>query len=119
MLALDRRVDVLDRQALGLEPHGVVPHAHAAVAEALQLDLADALDRLQLRADHVPDVVGDEGGRAAARDREPHRRLVLGVRLADDRGVDAARQPVLRLRDLALDVLHRHVDVALEARARS
>ena len=108
------RVHVLDGEALRLEPDRVVPHAHAAVAEAGELDLADARDRLELRADHVADVVGHEGRRAAAPDREPHDRLVLGVRLADDRGVDAAGQAPLELGELALDVLQRHVDVALE-----
>jgi len=81
VLALDRGVHVRDGEALGLEAHRVVPHPHVAVAEALELDLADAGDRLDLGADHVADVVGHEGRGAAAPDRDPHDRLVLGVRL--------------------------------------
>jgi hypothetical protein len=63
---------------------------------------------------HVADVVGHERRRPAAPDREPHDRVVLGVRLADDRRVDPDRQPALQLRELALHVLQRDVDVALE-----
>jgi len=114
VLALDRAVHVRHGQALRLQPDRVVPHPHVAVAEALELDLAHPGDRLELGADHVADVVGHEGRRAAADDGDPHDRLVLGVRLGDDRRVDAHGQATLQLGELALHVLEGHVDVALE-----
>ena len=97
VLALDRGVHVRDGQALRLEARRVVPHPHVAVAEALELDLAHARDRLELGADHVADVVGHEGRRPGAPHRDPHDRLVLGVRLADGRRVHAFRQVILQL----------------------
>ena len=50
VLARDRAVDVDHGEAVRLESRGVVPDPDVAVAEAEDVDLADALDHLQLRA---------------------------------------------------------------------
>src|SRR5262249_2709672 len=51
VLAGDGGVDVLRGEALGLHPRRVVPHAHRAVAEALELYVAHPRDRLDLGLD--------------------------------------------------------------------
>ena len=112
VLPRDGAVHVEDGEAVGLEPRRVVPDADVAVAEAEDVDLADALDHLQLGPDDVPDVVGEEDGGPVPGEDEPDDRLVLGVRLGDVGSVDLAREVVHGPRDLRLDVLQRRVDVA-------
>ncbi len=70
MLARDGVVHVEDGQAVRLEPRRVVPDAHVAVAEAENVDLAHPVDHLQLRTDHVADVVGEEDRRPVTRQRQ-------------------------------------------------
>ena len=114
VLAGDGAVDVVHGQALRLHAHRVVPDPHRPVAVARELHVAHALDGLELGLDHVPNVVGDESGRTAAREGQADDRLVFGIGLRDHRRVDAPGQTGRGLGDLRLHILESGVDVAVE-----
>ena len=83
-----------------------------AVDAAEPLDLADAVDALQIARDRIVDEPGQ------LLDRKPGRRggvgddrQALDVDAADDRLVDGARQIAADLGDLVLHVVERAVDV--------
>ncbi len=118
VLGVDRAEHVLDGDlALG-HLLRVEPHPQVRVDVAAERDVAHARHHRHLVAQVLVDVAADVrkgGGRAGRRAQgEPDDGLVLGIDLLDDRRVDVLGQVLLRLRDVARDVLHRGVDAAAQ-----
>ena len=107
-LLVDRRGGDAERQQL----LRIERNADLAVDAAEALDLADAVDALQIARDRVVDEPGQLLDRHARRRRRVgDDRQALDVDAADDRLVDGARQVGADLGDLVLHVVERAVDV--------
>jgi hypothetical protein len=114
VLALEGGDQVLDGEALLVELVGVHPDADVPLQRAAGHDLPHPGDDLELLAHAVARVVGEDLGREGTGEGHPHDGLVLGVGLADDRGLDVRGEALLRLGDAGLHVLQGQVHVALQ-----
>ena len=88
VLRLQRARDVGDRQVVGAQPIGVEPDVDLALAAAEDEHLADAVDALELAAQHLVGVLGDVADRLVRGQREAEDRRRVGIELVDARLLD-------------------------------
>jgi hypothetical protein len=117
VLAADRADDVARDDTLLGELAGVEPDADVAVEVSVELDLTDALDRLQLLLHLVAGDVGEQLARERPGDADREDRRVVRVRFRDGRRGHVLRQLALGLRDARLDVLKGEIDVTRDVEA--
>ena len=118
VLGGDRLADVLDREPVAVQLLDVDDDVDLAGAAAAEVDLADAVDRLDA-ALHL--LVGELRERPEAhrvrRQHDRHDRIRVGIHLLDDRRQHLRRQVAHRPGNLLTDVVGGVVDVALEHEA--
>ena len=114
VLPLEGAHDVVRGEPVGLELAGVEPDADLPQLEAAQLDVADAVDPLELLLEDLVDVGGKLPDRFLPREVQPHDRRRIGIDLGDPGFVDVLGKLVPDQGDLFPDVLDGKIDVPLE-----
>ena len=114
VLAGERVLNVLRRDAERRHAGGQQVHADGAVAPAADAYFADAVDRLELLLDDVDRVLVQLLLGAIARDRHPEDRRGVGLDLRDYRRVGVLRQAAQHLVHLRLHLVERDVDALVE-----
>ena len=113
VFAAERPDHVIHHEPMRGELVAVDPESHHGFAEPGHEHVADALDRLQPRLDHLVGVIRQLAGVEACQ-RHPQHGLRVDVEFLHDRRLGIERQLPDRTGDLVADVLGRDVDVALE-----
>ena len=85
VLRLQRARDVVDRQVVAAEPIGIEPDVDLALPAAEDQHLSDAVDALELAAQHLVGVFGDVADRPVGAEREAQHRRRVRVEPVDAR----------------------------------
>ena len=114
VLSLEGDHDIVRGEPVGPELASVEPDADLPQLEAAQLDIADAVDPLELLLQDLIDIGGKLPDRFLTRKVQPHNRRRIRIDLGDPGFVDVLGKLVSDQGDLFPDILDGEVNIPLE-----
>ncbi len=114
VLRLQGAGDVIDRQVIGAQPIGIEPHIDLTLPSAEDQHLADAVDALELAAQHLVCVFSDVANRLVGAQRQAEDRRRVRIEAIDARLLNRLRQQRQDAVDLVAHFLRGDVGVLVE-----